>query len=46
MFGSTAGDQLCGLEHVLPSGKHKKNYGKYWKITIFNGKIPYNGHFQ
>ena len=46
MFGSTTGDQLGGLEHVLPSGKHTKNYGKYWKITLFNGKIPYNGHFQ
>ena len=25
----------------IPSGKLSHNYGKYWKITIFNGKIHY-----
>ena len=24
-------------ESLIPSGKHTKNYGKSWKITIFNG---------
>ena len=31
----------------IPSGKHTKNYGTYWNITIFHGKTHYfNGHLN
>jgi hypothetical protein len=33
--------RLCSCASNYPAGKHIKNYGKYWKITLFHGKTHY-----